>query len=185
MTTYNENNIKSLNELGIQCIMCPEDIEQYESQSYFFIAKFLSTVIVYPLFEFYPSIISLLLFINLIEAIITEYKGKTYKNMVLGIFVYIFYLILLDKSFLFMNDGLLLWLMIYHYWNLNFCRVYSDYKVGLVHNGIPFIYTILLSRKYTYLPLIIKWGQIRGASISIAIGIRYIDYLRTKQLMGK
>lgn len=178
--------VNHLNEEGVQSMICPEDIEKFEKQNIFYIVKFLSTVVVYPLTEYFPSIINPLAIINILEAIIVEFKGKTYTNMSLGILLNCSLNYLKHKTFVIKNDGLIIWFIMYHFWNLKFCKNYADFKTGIIHNGIPFVYTLLLLIKCRDSNLLlIKWGQIRGICLATLVGSKYFQYLRTKDMLKK
>ena len=175
-----QSTINNLNEIGIQQLLAPEDIKQYESQVLFIIAKLTTTIIGFPILEFFPELVHPLLYINILETIPIEYYGGTYINMIVAILLILSLNTMKYLSLIFINDGLILWLSIYFIWNLRFCKYYNELNVGIIHNSIAYFTTLLLLLKYKDPSiLLIKWGQIRGVSIATTVAIRYISYLNT------
>jgi hypothetical protein len=175
-SAISNQQLLKIDETGIQSLIHPYDLELYKENIPFYFVKLVSTIGACLLVEYTQNenIIKPLVGVNILEAVITGLKKDKY-NSLYGLFV-LAMLINFDMN---KTSNFYIFLTNYIIWNVRFCKYDSDLKLGLVHNMIPMLISLVSTNKFR------SWTYSRGVSISTVVLAKYIEYLRTEEMLKK
>jgi hypothetical protein len=145
---------------------------KFDRFKFFTVVKFVSTLLPFLFFNYIQNNISIILIINIMQAVILDYATDNHTNVVLG-FILSCYTCYYDLS---NNYNYIGFLLIYVPWNLLFCYKNSNFEYGLFHNITPIIASLFSNNMF------IKWFHIRCLCIVVTILWYYANYLNTKKV---
>ena len=171
--SYKQLSSLQLDPGGFNSLLNPLDMAIYEKNALFMVVKVFSTLLPFLFYDYAQNYLTIILIINIIEAVISDYTNGNHKNAILG-FILSCYTYYHDLS---NNFNFIIFLMIYVPWNLSFCYKNSDFKYGLVHNIIPIIASLFCNDMF------IEWIHVRCICLVVTLLHFYINYLNTKKVL--
>jgi hypothetical protein len=152
-------------------IFCTQS--KFDGYKLFIAAKFVSTLLPFLFYDQVQNYLSIILIINIMEAVILDYANDNHNNVVLG-FILSCYTCYYDLN---NNYNYIGFLLIYIPWNLLFCYKSCNFEYGLFHNIIPMIVSLFSNNMF------IKWFHIRCLCIVVTILGYQVYYLNTKKIL--